>query len=438
MSTNIDQIDDRDRRRYLKTLAALGVVGTTGIAGCLDEGSSSNDGGGSDTSLEVVHGWNAGDGKAAIEALQAAFEEEHSDIDVEFNGVGGDANTDLNSVIAQRLQNNDLMGSFANWPGQHLQRYKGVLMDVEESVWDEAGLKDVIHEATIEQHRFNDKMPGVPIGSHRMNNLFYNVSVFEQAGIDAGSLDSVDALISALETIGSETDAAPMAQLMNAPWGNLQLFVQILTSQAGVQTYMDFIDGNPDGAAIRSALESLRTILENHINGDASTLGMTETNDKVINGAAGCIHQGNWLYGAYRAADGFEYKTDWDWIPFPGTEGIYFYHLDSFIAPGDNPTPDLTEQWLRFVGTKKAQITFNAEKGSVPLRTDIDPNQLPEFLKITYEDLLSADQLPPTLEHGLAAAPQTRTACEEAFNSNFMGPFDVEATASALEEAVSN
>ncbi len=436
MSTDIDHVDDRDRRRYLKTLAALGAVGTTGIAGCLDEGSGSNDGGGSGT-LEVVHGWNSGDGQAAMNALKKAFNEEYPDISTDYNGAGGDANSNLNTVIANRLQNNDLMGSFANWPGKHLERYKGALMNVEKDVWKEAGLKDTIHEATVEQCTFNDKMPAVPIGSHRMNNLFYNVQVFEEAGVDPESLDSIDALISAFETIGQNTDAVPMTQAMSGPWTNLQLFAQILLSQSGVEAYTNFIEGNPDGNAIRSALKATKNILQNHIPDNASTLSMTEANEKIINGTAGCVHQGNWLYGAYRRNDQ-EYQTDWGWIPFPGTEGVYVFHLDSFVAPANNPTPELTKQWLRFVGSKKAQITFNKNKGSVPLRTDVDPSKLPKYLQQMYEDLRAAKQLPPTIAHGLAVTPQTLTACEEAFRVNFMGPYKVEAAASDLESAVSN
>lgn len=434
MSTNIDDVDDWDRRRYLKTLAAIGAVGTTGMAGCLDEESGSNGG----KTLEVVHGWNSGDGKAAIEALKTAFKEEHSDISTEYNGAGGDANSNLNTVIANRLQNNDLMGSFANWPGKHLERYRGALMNAEGDVWKEAGLKDTIHKATVDQCTFNDKMPAVPIGSHRMNNLFYNVHVFKEAGVDPKSLDSVDALISALKTIGQNTDAVPMTQAMSAPWTNLQLFAQILTSQSGVKAYMNFIKGNPNGKAIRSALKATKTILQNHINDNASTLKMTGANEKIINGSAGCVHQGNWLYGAYRKSDQVKYQTDWDWIPFPGTEGVYFFHLDSFVAPANNPTPKLTKQWLRFVGSKKAQITFNKKKGSVPVRTDVDPSKLPKYLQRMYEDLRSAKQLPPTIAHGLAVTPQTLTACKEAFRVNFMGPYNVEKAASDLESAVSN
>lgn len=420
----------------MKALGAIGAVGTAGLAGCLDDGGSSDSDG--KKSLEVIHGWVGGDGAAAIKALESAFAEEHSDVSKKFEGIGASANVSLNTTVTNRLKANDPMSSFSNWPGNNLERYKGSLMSVEKSVWDEGGLKEKIHKATVEQHRFNGKMPGVPIGSHRMNNLFYNVHVFKKAGVDATSLDSVEKLISAFETIKQKTDATPMAQAMKAPWTNLQLFAQILTSQSGVSAYTDFIEGNPDGKAIRSALKAEMKILKNHINSDASSVNFTTANQKVIKGDAGSIHQGNWVYGMYRGDSKFKYKKDWNWVPFPGTEGIYFFHLDSFIAPEDNPSPELTKQWLKFVGSKKAQITFNNKKGSVPVRTDIDSSKLTPFLQRTYKDLQSAKKLPPTIAHGLAVTPKTLGKCKDAFGQNFMDPYDVEATAKELEAAVSN
>ncbi|WP_330631857.1 ABC transporter substrate-binding protein [Halocatena halophila] len=436
MSDHHPQIDD-DRRNYLKALGAFGVAGITGVAGCLDDGGQSSTESGDGKTLEVVHGWTGDDGESAVAALESAYEEKHSDVSKKFSAVGASANVELNSRVTQRIRNDNAMSVFANWPGANLQRYKGYLMDVE-SVWDDAGLKDTIHEATIEQHKFNGKIPGVPIGSHRMNNLFVNISLFEQAGVDYTSIDSVEKLISAYDTIKSETDAAPMGQAMKGPWTGLQLFAQILASQSGVEAYQSFIDGSPDGAAIREALRAQKTIHENHITDDASTIGFTDANQKVISDKAASIHQGNWAYGMYRKDDGFNFKEEWDWIPFPGTEEMYFFHLDSFIVPENTPTPELAKEFLTFAGSKEAQLAFNKNKGSVPLRTDIDANELPEFLKITYNDLLEAESLPPTIAHGLAVTPETAGACKKAFNSNFMDPYDVEATATALEEAVSN
>ncbi|WP_435095317.1 ABC transporter substrate-binding protein [Halarchaeum sp. P4] len=436
------------RRRYVTTLGALGAAGLAGCSSSGGGGGGGNDtdggnesngsGGSSGAPLELLHGWLGGDGAAAVQALEQDFKNKHPDMPVKFKGIGGGANVSLNATITRRLANNNPMSSFANWPGKNLARYEGALWDVEEQVWNAAGLKDKIHDATVEACTVNGKMPAVPLGSHRMNNLFFNTKLFEEAGVDASSLDSVDALISALEKVNQNTDAAPMAQAMKAPWTNLQLFAQILTSQSGVEAYTNFIEGNPDRAAIVDALESLKTILTNYINDDSSSISFTTANSKVISGEAACIHQGNWAYGMYRSDDSFNYKEDWDWVPFPGTEGMYFFHLDSFVVPKNNPTPEKSITWMKYVGSKDAQIAYNNPKGSVPLRTDVDPNELTDFLKMNYNHLLSAEQLPPTIAHGLAVTPETLGACKSAFGNNFMGPFNVEKTADALVDAVSS
>jgi glucose/mannose transport system substrate-binding protein len=144
------------------------------------------------------------------------------------------------------------------------------------------------------------------------------------------------------------------------------------------------------------------------------------------------MHQGNWLYGQLRADEEFNYQEEWGWIPFPGTEGIYHYHVDAFHLPAENPSQEETVEWMKFVGTKEAQITFNNLKGSVPLRTDIDSSELTDFLATTYEDLTDSESYPPTLAHGLAVPPEQLGSCREAIGNNMMGPYDVEAAADDL------
>lgn len=415
-----------ERRTYLGGIAA-GV--TAGLAGC----ASDSDGRG----FEMLHGWTSGDGEEAITTLTEAFEEEHPDIEANFDAIGGDGNVELNTVIMRRLTNEDPMSSFANWPGNNLQRYEGVLMDLEEDVWEAEGYKETMQERAVELCTYNDKMPAVPLGSHRLNNLFYNTAAFDEAGIDPEDLDSMSALLEAFETIDEETDYVPFAHGMRSAFLGLQTWVQILSSQSGVDAYMDFIEGDGDRDAIIDALETLQEIQENYITADASSIGYTEAAQKLISDEAACIHGGNWQYGMYRADDDFNYGEEWDWIPFPGTEGLYFYHLDAFVTPTDNPSPEETVEWQKFVGTRDAQVSFNNLKGSVPLRTNIDSDELTDFLAMTYEDLLDSEEYPPTLAHGLAVEPQQQNDCEGAIGDYFMDPYDAEAAADDLLEAVS-
>ncbi|MFC6769092.1 ABC transporter substrate-binding protein [Natrinema soli] len=416
------------RRTYLGGIAAGAALG---MAGCVG-------GGGSESGdLEVLHGWTGGDGADAVDALTSAFEDAHSDVPANFRAVGGDGNVELNSTLLRRLSNSNAMSSFANWPGKNLNRYDGALMDLEEDVWEAEGYKDSMQDRVVDICTYNDKMPAVPIGSHRMNNLFYNTAAFDEAGVDAESLGSVSDLMDALETIDQNTDYTPFSHGMRAPFLGLQTWAQILTSQSGVDAYTNFIEGNGDRGKMIGALETLREIQENYIPGDASSIGYTEAAQKLIADDAACMHGGNWLYGMFRADEEFNFGEEWDWVPFPGTEGLYFYHVDAFVTPSNNPSREETITWQKFVGTKEAQIAFNNLKGSVPLRTDIDPSELSDFLAMTYEDLTDSEAYPPTIAHGLALDPESMNACKSAIGNNFSNPYDAETAADGLLDAAS-
>ena len=450
--------DSRIGRRTVIT--ALGTGAAAGLAGCVGGGGDGSDGSGGgdggdgsgnsgdgsdgssggqwDTPLEVLHGWAGGDGEAAITALIDAFESEYGQMETNFQAVGASANVNLNATILRRMVNDNPMSSFANWPGKNLERYRDHLKDLKADVWDAEGYQDVMQERAVNLCTFNGKMPAVPIGSHRMNNLFFNISAFEEAGVDPQGLDGIPALMDALDAVGTETDITPMGQAMVAPWTVLQLWAQVLQSQAGVDAYMAFIEGDGDRAALVESLKVVKEIQQNYITEDASSVSFTDVGGKMINGEVACMHQGNWLAGQFRSDDKFNYKEQWDWVPFPGTEGVYGYHIDAFVAPADNPSADETVAWQKFVGTKEAQIAFNNLKGSVPLRTDIDSSELGDFIGMTYEDLTSSDRYPPTIAHGLAVTPEQMGACKTAMSDHMMGPYDVEAAADALLSAVSS
>ncbi len=438
------------RRTYVKSAGLAGAAGLVGLAGCTgnNNGNSGNDSGtsnggsgnsssgggnsgGSGKQLVVLHGWTGGDGKSAITALTKEFAKKYPDMNTDFRPIGGGGNTNLDTVVAKRLGNNNPPSSFDTWPGANLQKYDGVMGDIG-SVWDE--IKPQYYDVAAKLSKHNGKYVTVPIGSHRLNDLFYNVKVVKKAGVDPSSLESVDDLINAMKQVQQKTDAVPMAQGMKLPWPTLQLFAQTLLSTAGYQAYMDFTNGKGDKAKVTTALKKTKTILSNYINDDASSIGFTSANQMIMNGKAAFIHQGNWVAGAYKS-NNFEYKKDWNAVTYPGTKGMYTLHMDSFIYPKNNPSPKNTKTWLKFVGSPKPQATFNSRKGSIPLRKDAPTDQFGEYLKNTIEDFKSAKKRPPTITHGLAVPPKTLTRFKGIISDNFSGPYNVDATASALIQA---
>ncbi len=404
-----------------------GTAGIVGLAGCT--------GGGGNATLEVLHAWTGGDGAEAADALFSAFEEEHSDIDYDENPIGGGGNTTLDQTVANRLQGGDPPSSFAGWPGANLEQYGDAVGDIESEVWDEADLKDAHVQEAVELCRYDGGFSAVPLGSHRLNDLFYNVGVLEDAGVDPSSIDSVDALIDALDAVESETDATPFAFSL-APWCILQTWAQTLLGEHGYDAYMNFIDGNGDESVVRDTFEKLEQLL-GYINSDAASVDFTEVNQDIMSGDAAFIHQGNWAAGAYISSDqDIEYGTDWDAIRYPGTEDYYTLHIDSFIYPSNNPTPDDTATWLQFVGSESAQVAFNQYKGSIPTRTGVPTDEFNAYLTDTIEDFDTVSEKPPTLAHGLAVDTDTQSTLEDVLNDNFADPYDVDGATSGFMDAV--
>ncbi|GAB3663371.1 ABC transporter substrate-binding protein [Halopiger thermotolerans] len=441
---NMDFNSDRSRRTVLKGAGLAGTGAIAALAGCTgggdDEGGNGNgnSSGGGDgewsNTLEVLHGWTGGDGAKAAEALFSAFQEQYPDMDVEPKPIGGGGNQNLDQTVANRLQGGNPPSSFAGWPGENLTQYEGVLGDVESNVWEEAGLKDAHAQEAVEACQSSAGFSAVPIGSHRLNDLFYNVEVIEEAGVDPSSLQSVDDLIDALDTVSSETDATPFAFSL-APWCILQTWGTVMLSENGYDAYMNFIEGNGDESAVRGAFEKLEEILSNYINDDAASVDFTEVNQDIMSGDAAFIHQGNWVAGAYITEE-LEYGSDWDAVRFPGTEDMYTLHMDSFIYPGDNPSPEESAAWLRFVGSEEAQVAFNQYKGSIPTRTDVATDQFNDYLTDTIENFNEVSEKPPTLAHGLAVDPSTQSELEGVLNDNFADPYDVDSATSGFMDVV--
>lgn len=429
--TAVGSSDRIDRRTYLKLTALLGSGAAASLTGYAEQDQQW------ENTLEVMHGWTGGDGAEALDALVEAFQSEYPEMETDFRAIGGTGNVNLDQAVAQRLRDGDPPSSFAGWPGNNLVQYEGVLGDIEEDVWNEAGLQEAHADEVVEACRFNDGFSAVPIGSHRMNDLFYNVGVLEEAGVDPESIDSFDAWVDALDAVATETDAVPYANSL-ASWTVLQFWAVIMQGTQGYDAYMNFVNGEGDESAVRASFENARTVLSEYLNEDAPEIDFTEANQDIMSGDAAFIHQGNWVAGAY-VTEGLEFGEDWDRIQFPGTENMYGFHLDSFIYPGgslDNPSPEESKAFLRFAGSEEAHVAFNQYKGSIPTR-DVPTDEFSPYLTETIEDFAAAEQRPPTIAHGLAVTQDVQSDLEDALADNFLRPYDVDAATSRFMDIMS-
>lgn len=458
------------RRRYIQLIS--GAAATTALAGCgssgddaSTDGGSGSDGGGSggdDTetsgdgagsgseasdaggyeTLELQHWWTAGGDAEAMGALLEAFREKHPDVEIQENPVSGAGGGNLHAVVQNRVLNNDPPSTWQDWPGANLQPYVEAdkLNDIGDEVWTDE-LRDAYLDGPKLQARAGDPdnpFVAVPLNIHRINNLFYNVEVVEEAGVDPASLSSPQELIDAMETIESETDAVGMGQETSSAQGTVQLWAVTFLAEAGADTYMDFINGNTDGheAAVRGALETVEEYA-NHYTSDAGSINQDEAGYKVANGEAAFMNQGDWQAGNFQTIEDFDYESGWDHVPWPGTGDYYQLNMDGFAFPKNNPSPDATLEFLKFLGTVEAQETFNPIKGSIPPRSDVPSDEFPPFQRKQMEQFANSQAQPPSIAHGLAVPPNVLSSITEVMAS-FVSGYDVDAAQQGLLDAVNN
>lgn len=419
---NDDHSRTISRRTYLRASGATTAAAVAGLAGCM----GGDDDGNGEGELEIAHWWTAGGEEDAIEALIEGFQEEYPDYEVDNNPTPGGAGSALEADVRNRVIDGNPPSTFQIWPGEALTLYteEDLLEDISDDVWDDE-MEEAYLDGPRELSQDDDgAYVAVPINIHRLNNLFYNVEVVEDAGIDPEEIEDPEALLEALEAV-EDAGSVGMIHQTQEPWSTLQLWENVLLG-LDADAYQTTIDGDPESVE-EEVMESLELTAEyaEYFNDDASSVAWDEANNRIINGEAAFLHQGDWAAGQYEASEDFEFGEDWDYVPFPGTEGLYQTVMDSFVMPAENPSPEATEAFLTYAGTTDAQARFNVEKGSIPPRTDVDMDEFTEFLQAQMEDFEGSEDQPPQIAHGLALPPDQHSDMEGVF-ANFNESFDAD------------
>ena len=418
-----------DRRTYIKKTGAVGAAVVTGFAGGVGTVSAVQDGD-VEGEFEIVHWWTAGGEEEALEALLDGYQEQYPDVEIDNNPAPGGAGAAIDAVIQTRVIDETPPSTFQIWPGESLRLYTDadVLESVEE-LWTHE-MREAYLDSVMDVASPDDELVAVPINIHRLNNLFYNVEVVEEVGIEPAEIEDPVDLLDAFEQV----DAAGFtgfAHQTATEWSTLQLWETVLIGDHGVEAFEQFVAGEAEAVEteIRDSLDLVEDYRE-YFSPDAGAIAWDEANAQVIGGDAAFIHQGDWAAGQYIAAD-LEYETEWDYVPYPGTDGVYSMVMDSFVMPAPNPSPEATEAFLSYCGTIEAQERFNPLKGSIPPRTDVPEDEFGPFLVQQMDDFEVSEEQPTTIAHGSAVRPEIKSEIEEVF-SRFIETWDVDETTDDL------
>jgi glucose/mannose transport system substrate-binding protein len=127
----------------------------------------------------------------------------------------------------------------------------------------------------------------------------------------------------------------------------------------------------------------------------------------VADGEAAFNVMGDWQDGYFSGTKkggnlALKPGTDYGWAPVPGTAGVYDWLSDSFTLPKGADHRTQAVQWLSFLGSRRAQDTFNPVKGSIPARKDANAKLYGPYLKWALKQW-KTNTLAGSLAHGVVA-----------------------------------
>jgi glucose/mannose transport system substrate-binding protein len=360
--------------------------------------------------LEIFSWWTGGGEAAGLTKLVAIWDKANSSCKVKNEAVAGGAGTNAKAVLQQRLSAHDPPDSFQGHAGAELRDYISAgQVEPIDFIFKQYGFTNVMPKLLISQIKFKGHLWSVPVNIHRANILWFNPKVLRKAGITPPSADkgwTWGQFIAALDK-AKASGVIPLS--LGEQWTQKHLMETVLISTLGPGGWAKLWTpaGNWSSPKVKLALNRFNQLL-GYTNSDAASLTWQDAGKLVADGKAAFNIMGDWQDGYFsgsKAGDNLALKPgrDYGWTAVPGTSGVYDWLSDSFTLPKGAPHRDAAVKWLAFLGSKKAQDTFNPVKGSIPARKDANAKLYGTYLKWALKQWKS-DVLAGSLTHGVVAS----------------------------------
>lgn len=402
------------------SMAACGA-GSTGSSG--GSGSSGGTGNGK---LEVFSWWTSGSESAALDTLFTAFKAKSPGVEVVNAAVSGGGGSNAHQALATRLQGGDPPDSWQVHPDQDLAETvkDGSVADLTD-LYNQNGWVGKMPQQIDDMLKVDGKYYAVPVNAHRANVLWTNPAVLQKAGVTVDDSTTLDQFVAALPKIKA-SGVTPMCLGDKDIFASAQLLESVMIAKLGPDGWRGLFRGTTpfDSPQVRDAVQTYGTLLSNS-NTDHSALTWDQAALNMANGKCAANLMGDWAYGEL-GNKGKKEGTDFTYVPFPGTKGVYDFVGDAFVIPADKaPNPDAEKAWLSVMLDPQVQQQFNLAKGSAPLRTDVPTDAFPPYQKQAIQSLRT-DQVVSSLAHGEIAAGEFVQTYSDAVTT-FNGGQDVNA-----------
>jgi glucose/mannose transport system substrate-binding protein len=383
--------------------------------------------------LDILQHWGA-EGVAPLDAVIEAFERHTPNVDVSQRIV---PIAKLRLTAKSEVLRGNPPDLWVEWPGKNLKPTvdAGVVADVTD-LWEETGLVDTYVSGARTAARFDGSYRCIPTDMYRINNLFYNVGHLERAGVDVDRIQGPDEFVEVLPTIADATDAHPITLSAREPFGILQLWETLLIAYGGESTYDDLLDGHVSRHrdVVERSVATLARILD-FAPGDMAFTSVAESDGRFARSAAAMTHNGGWAVGRLKRETGFEFGTDWEYTPFPGTEDAYQLNMNAIVPSEQTEGDETVRSFLRHLSSAEQLAHINDHLGAVPPHGDVDVRDFHPVIQRHHRALESTAYDAPSMAHGLGVAPETVSELKAAIVP-LVSERDVDATTAELMDAL--
>jgi len=374
-------------------------------------GKSDSRGSAQKSQLEVFSWWTGGGEAHGLAALIKIWNANHKSTPFKNETVAGGAGSNAKAVLAQRLSAHKPPDSFQGHAGAELLDYikAGQLQPID-FIYKQNNFGKIFPSQLINQIKYKGHLYSVPVNIHRANMLWYNPAALRKAGI-SGAPKSWSDFIADLKK-AKDANLIPLA--VGEQWTQKHLLETTMIATIGPTAWASLWKkgGNWNSAGVKTALNRYKELLT-YTNSDSASLTWQDASKLVADGKAAFNIMGDWADGYFRVDLKKKPVSGYNWTAVPGTNGVYDWLSDSFTLPKGAPHRAAAVQWLSFLGSKKAQDTFNPLKGSIPARKDANPKLYDTYLKWALKQW-KTDKLAGSLTHGVVASNAWNTDIDTA------------------------
>jgi glucose/mannose transport system substrate-binding protein len=366
--------------------------------------------------VEVLHWWTSGGEAKSVVALKKIMQEKgHTWKDFAVAGGGGD--NAMSMLKSRVLAGNPPAAAQIKGPAIQEWASEGALANLDATAkaedWD-----SLLPPVVANGMKYRGNYVAVPVGVHRVNWLWANSAVLKKAGV-VGAPKTWDAFFADAEKI-KKAGFIPVAH-GGQNWQDFTTFESVVLGVGGARFYQDaLVKLDQKALASPTMAKSLTTLRKLKSYTDAGSPGRdwNLASAMVIQDKAAFQFMGDWAKGEFTAAGKLPGK-DYICVAAPGTANAYTFSVDSLAmfklkdAGAQKAQADLAAVIL---GTAFQEV-FNLNKGSVPVRLNMDMAKFDDCAKLSTKDFVAASKggtLLPSIAHGMAVRPDVEAAIKDA------------------------